>query len=61
MKPKNSTKLLFYRIILLVYFSEKSVLIDVFGTPTLTKNRYCNMEMLGPDSPQQIKIAQLKI
>ena len=47
---------------ILVYFSEKSVLIDVLA-PHIDKKQILssrNTEMLGPDSPQQIKIAQLK-
>ena len=53
MKPTISTKLLFYRIIL-VYFSEKSVLINVLAPPHWQKQIRSskNMEMLGPDSPQ---------
>ena len=60
--PMKPTKLLFYRIIL-VSFSKKSLVIDVLAPPIDKKQIQSskNMEMLGPDGPSLLKIAQLKI
>ena len=61
MKPTIFKKLLFYRIIL-VCFSKK-LLIDVLAPPIDKKQIRSskNMEILGPDDPPTLKIAQLKI
>ena len=61
MKPTISTKLLFYRIIL-VSFSKKSLLMLMgFGAPPPMDKKQIqsskNMEMLGPDGPPLLKIA----
>ena len=57
MMPTSSTKLLFYRIIL-VYFSKKSIVNWRFGAPSFDKKQIRsskNMEMFGPDGPPLLK------